>query len=103
MGVSRKFFLTQNPIQESTSVERSRSMIRLVRRRSNATFFHANALTFTPDDRYDLVVTHFVLDTFTEAQVEALVRRVRKCAPGGLWLCPRIPSRLVWLPESSYG
>jgi len=84
-------------------VERSRSMIRLARRRSNATFFHANALTFTPDDRYDLVVTHFVLDTFTEAQVEALVRRVRKCAPGGLWLVSefqpvgRASRVLIWL------
>ena len=84
-------------------VERSRSMIRLARRRSNATFFHANALTFTPDDRYDLVVTHFVLDTLTEAQVEALVRRVRKSAPGGLWLLSEfqpvgLASRfLIWL------
>jgi tRNA (cmo5U34)-methyltransferase len=84
-------------------VERSRSMIRLARQRSSATFFHANALAFTPDDRYDLVVTHFVLDTFTDAQVSTLVPRVRKSAAGGFWLisefqaCGPASRFLIWL------
>ena len=78
-------------------------MIRLARQRSNASFFHANALAFTPDDRYDLVVTHFVLDTFTNAQVSALVPRVRNSAAGGLWLVSEFQAGgptsrfLIWL------
>ena len=76
--------LQARPEMQVDVVERSRSMIRLARRRSNARFFHANALAFTPDDRYDLIVTQFVLDTFTSAEVSALVRRVRKAAPGGI-------------------
>jgi ubiquinone/menaquinone biosynthesis C-methylase UbiE len=95
--------LNAQPQMRVDVVERSRSMIRLARRRSKATFFHANALEFMPDDRYDLVVTLFVLDTFTGNEVTALMRRVRKSASGGLWLVsefhPVGPSSrfLIWL------
>lgn len=95
--------LQARPEMQVDVVERSRSMIRLARRRSNARFFHANALVFTPDDRYDLIVTQFVLDTFTSAEVSTLVRRVRKAAPGGIWIVSEFQpvgpaSRfLIWL------
>jgi SAM-dependent methyltransferase len=102
-GRFTRLLLRAQPGMQVDVVERSRSMIRLARRRSNAKFFHANALTFTPDDRYDLIVTQFVLDTFTSAEVSALVRRVHKAAPGGLWIVSEFQpvgsaSRLlIWL------
>jgi ubiquinone/menaquinone biosynthesis C-methylase UbiE len=102
-GRFTRLLLQSQPQMRVDVVERSRSMIRLARRRSNATFFHGNALEFTPDDRYDLVVTHFVLDTLTDDEVSALVRRIRKSAPGAEWLVSEFQARgaasrlLIWL------
>jgi ubiquinone/menaquinone biosynthesis C-methylase UbiE len=102
-GRFTELLLKAQPCMRVDVVERSRSMIRLARQRSSATFFHANALAFTPDDRYDLVVTHFVLDTFTDAQVSTLVPLVRKSAAGGFWLisefqaCGPASRFLIWL------
>ena len=69
---------------------------------------HTDALTYlataTPKT-YDLVVTHFFLDCFTQAEVEFLVHAITlRVAPGALWLISdfrippgamRYPARLI--------
>jgi hypothetical protein len=85
-------------------------MLRLLRQRSEAAtsdvdtrlrIHHSDALTFPLAARYDLVVTHFFLDCFTQAEVDTLVARVAcRLAPGALWLVSdfRIPAGLMRLP-----
>ena len=71
-------------------VEPSRAMIGLAQRRvgsrSNVRFHPDSILEADLTGPYDLVVTHFVLDVFTPAEVDAIARRVRSIAPQGKWL-----------------
>lgn len=58
-----------------------------------------NALDFEPEhEPYDLVVTHFFLDCFSQRDVDALVARVAQhLIPGAVWLVSEfaIPERLL--------
>jgi SAM-dependent methyltransferase len=57
-------------------------------------FVCADLRSYEPLDRYDLVVTHFVLDCFAEHELAAIVARLDTALdPGGHWLLAdfRIP------------
>ena len=90
-------------------------MLRLAQKRvwglhaePQVTFHHADALTFSyPAQHYDLIVTLFFLDVFTEESLEYLIGTLAKSlAPRGLWYTAdfRIPPEplqrlhsLLWL------
>ncbi len=62
---------------------------------------HANALTFSLEGPYDLVVTHFFLDCLTQPDLNALITRIAlTLTPGALWLISdfRIPPGPMRLP-----
>lgn len=47
----------------------------------------ASALVISPPSKTDLIVTHFLLDCFSQKEVDTLARRVASsCSPGTLWL-----------------
>ncbi len=55
-----------------------------------------NALDFAPEGAYDLVVTHFFLDCFSERDIDALISRITPhLTPGATWLVSEfaIPQR----------
>jgi hypothetical protein len=63
--------------------------------------YHQNALIFVPKDSYDLVVSHFFLDCFTQPDLDSLIARITPAlAPGALWLISdfRIPTGPMRLP-----
>lgn len=102
--------LVHNPSLEADAVDTSATMLELLRQRCEAEAldvdtrlrtYHSNALTFPLAGRYDLVVTHFFLDCFAQAELNTLVTRVvSTLAPGALWLVSdfRVPSGLIRLP-----
>lgn len=71
-----------------TCVDASERMLALARERlrraglesRGVEFIHADALAWQPEKRFDLIVTHFFLDCFTAAQLEALVGKLGGCA-----------------------
>ena len=97
--------LASNPHLCADAVDISPAMLRVLTRRAHASHptaasrlrtHQTSALTFDPPNAapYDLVVTHFFLDCFTQPELDALVSRLRPhLAPGALWvLCDfRIP------------
>jgi SAM-dependent methyltransferase len=99
-----------NPDLHADAVDASATMLRLLRRRSEAAtadantrlrIYHANALSLRLGGPYDLVVTHFFLDCLTQAELDFLVTRVASSlAPGALWLVSdfRIPTGCMRLP-----
>jgi ubiquinone/menaquinone biosynthesis C-methylase UbiE len=102
--------LTHNPHLHVNAVDTSSTMLQLMRKRCeeeahNADIrlstHHADALTFPLEGPYDLVVTHFFLDCFTQSEVDSLIARITPTlAPGALWLISdfRIPTGLMRLP-----
>lgn len=102
--------LAHNRTLQADAVDTSRTMLRLLRQRSEAAvpdantrlrIHRANALTFPLAGGYDLIVTHFFLDCLTQADLDTLVARVASSlVPGSLWLVSdfRIPSGLMRLP-----
>jgi SAM-dependent methyltransferase len=102
--------LVHNPDLRADAVDTSATMLRLLRQRSEAaigdaktrlSIHYANALTFPLTGPYDLVVTHFFLDCFSQTELDRLVSRVASSlAPGGLWLISdfRVPGGLMNLP-----
>jgi SAM-dependent methyltransferase len=102
--------LARNSHLEADAVDTSATMLELLRQRCEAAAldadtrlrtYHSNALTFPLAGRYDLVVTHFFLDCFTQSELDTLVARVASTlAPGALWLVSdfRIPSGLIRHP-----
>jgi SAM-dependent methyltransferase len=102
--------LACNPGLGADAVDTSTAMLRMLRRRSEAAtadanirlrIHHANALTFSLAGPYDLVVTHFFLDCFTQVELDTLVTRIASSlAPGALWLVSdfRIPTGLMHVP-----
>ena len=65
----------------------------------------ADARTFTPSARPDLVVTHFFLDCLTQPEVDALVNRLTPfLQPRSLWLVSdfRIPPGPLHWPARLY-
>ena len=87
-------FVKRNPSAEVDSVELSPGMLALARKRvehelsaARVRFFPADARTIELPGQYDLIVTHFFLDCFTESELQGLVARISKlCSPGGRWL-----------------
>jgi ubiquinone/menaquinone biosynthesis C-methylase UbiE len=87
--------LAANPGLHARAVDSSAAMLRLLEKRAahagasaRLTATRADAVRFTPcDSGYDLVATHFFLDCLTNAEVSALLHRVRPAlAPGALWV-----------------
>lgn len=75
--------------------------------RQRVVFHQVDLRTFEPKDRYDAIVTLFVLDCFSNAEVETLVARLAPAVErGGVWLFAdfTLPARgwrrwraIVWL------
>ena len=84
--------LTQNPSLQATAVDTSATMLTLLRSRcaqasSRLHTIQADALTQTPPPGTDLIVTHFILDCFTQTQIDALALHLAQSVqPGTLWL-----------------
>ncbi|MGC2498296.1 MAG: class I SAM-dependent methyltransferase [Acidobacteriaceae bacterium] len=83
------------PDLSAEAIDGSPAMLRLLRARAahqgaepRLTTLCADARSFTPSAcDYDLVATHFFLDCLTEAETEALIRRLRPhLAPGARWV-----------------
>jgi ubiquinone/menaquinone biosynthesis C-methylase UbiE len=91
------------PDIEVDCVETSGRMIELARQRlkesgtdfTRVHFSHADILTWSPQRKYDLLVTHFVLDCFDAPQLEGLVQKLASAAEHrATWLVSdfRIPA-----------
>ncbi len=78
------------------TVDSSAAMLALARERvrrlgpsavARVYFHHADALAYVPSYACDLLVTHFFLDCLSEAEISALLLRVRPhLLPGARWL-----------------
>ncbi len=87
-------FVKRNRLAEVDSVELSSGMLALARKRvehevhgARVRFWLADARTVELPGPYDLIVTHFFLDCFTESELAGLVAGLAKhCSPGGRWL-----------------
>jgi len=102
--------LAASPRLRADAVDTSAAMLRLLTRRAHAATpdasqrlhtHHTSALTFTPPQPCDLVVTHFFLDCLTQRELDQLCRRLTpNLTPQALWLVSdfRIPpsSRVRW-------
>jgi len=90
------FLLAANPNLRATAIDTSAAMLRLLRQRCEATIpdadkrlriVQSDALTFAPAESYDLIVTHFFLDCFSQLDLDSLISRLApSLAPKGLWL-----------------
>lgn len=84
--------LRLNPDIQVDSIDSSREMLRLARRRTgapdNVHWHHADARNFRPAAaKYDLVVTHFFLDCFNQADCDQLIQRMTAATvPGTVWI-----------------
>jgi SAM-dependent methyltransferase len=86
-------------------VEKSAVMIRLAKKRTrklgalrcDLKFIETDVLAFSPADRFDCVVTHFVLDLFNPPAQQSLIERIAELtAPGGSWInVDFLPARTV--------
>jgi ubiquinone/menaquinone biosynthesis C-methylase UbiE len=100
--------LAENPHLHATAVDCSSAMLDLLRQRcapygDRLHTVLADALSFTPPAGagYDLVVSHFFFDCFTEPEIDDLLRRIGpELAPSALWLVSdfRIPPGSMRLP-----
>lgn len=87
-------FLRANRFAEVDSVDNSAAMLALARGRldpadaARVRFHHADACRWQPPPiSYDLIVTHFFLDCFTDAALRPLVTRLAAfAAPGARWI-----------------
>jgi SAM-dependent methyltransferase len=106
--------LAANPGMSVDSVDTSAAMLCQLTKRAHAAAPDASirlrthrvsALSFVPDRRYDLIVTHFFLDCLTQAEVESLCEQLAPYIErGALWLfsdfnippsCMRWPARAI--------
>jgi ubiquinone/menaquinone biosynthesis C-methylase UbiE len=95
--------LQRHPLIRIDCVDSSAEMLELARQRVLATipdeigrvaFVHEDVSSWTPNDRYDLIVTHFFLDCFRTEQVGLIVAKLAQvAAPNAIWLLAdfRIP------------
>lgn len=95
--------LQRHPLIRIDCVDSSERMLDLARRQvletgpdeiGRVTFLRDDIRTWTPNDRYDLIVTHFLLDCFTTQQVGYIVAKLAQAAaPDAVWLLAdfRIP------------
>jgi len=103
--------LAANPTLHATAVDSSAAMLGLLRERCAANVtnskqrlrvIQSDALSFIPTETYDLIVTHFFLDCFSQKDLSLLVRRlVPSLAPEALWLVSefRIPNGILTVPS----
>jgi trans-aconitate methyltransferase len=95
--------LQRQPLIKIDCVDSSERMLGLARRRvletvpdeiSRVAFLRHEVATWVPNDRYDLIVTHFLLDCFKTQQVGSIVAKLAQAAaPNATWLLAdfRIP------------
>ena len=94
------------PAVEVDCLEASARMLQLARQRVEQTspdyvarvhFLHDDITSWNaPEDRYDLIVTHFVLDCFREAELALIIKKLADAAiADASWLLAdfRVPSR----------
>lgn len=88
--------LASNPLVTADVVDSSHAMLRLLdwrigrmgeQARRRIRLHHADALSWTPAGRYDLVISHFFLDCFFPGQIEQLLDR----------LLPHLDPRSRWV------
>jgi ubiquinone/menaquinone biosynthesis C-methylase UbiE len=94
-------FVERNPGAAVEFVDLSSKMVGLARRRigslSQVRFRVGDARTISLEGKYDLVVTHFFLDCFTEEELERLVGRVSECCEeGARWLVSEFALPEAW-------
>lgn len=107
--------LLRYPNCDALAVDSSAAMLRLLQRRCVRTLpharerlrtLHASALEVSVPPETDLVVTHFLLDCFSQDAVDSLVSDIAaRLQPGALWLVSdfAVPSRpLLRLPGRLY-
>jgi SAM-dependent methyltransferase len=102
--------LTHNQRIHADAIDTSSTMLELLRQRCEAAApdtnirlrtHHTNVLTATLEGPYDLVVTHFFLDCFTQPDLNTLVNRIAPALdPGATWLISdfRLPAGPMHLP-----
>jgi ubiquinone/menaquinone biosynthesis C-methylase UbiE len=88
--------LQRQPLVKIDCVDSSRRMLDLARRHilethpnetSRVAFLQHDISSWTPNDRYDLIVTHFLLDCFGTQQVGNIVAKLAEtAAPDATWL-----------------
>lgn len=89
--------LRAHPSVEVDCVDASQGMLQLARKRlerawpgrvQRVRFLHHDLTSWSPPEQhYDLLVTHFFLDCFAEAQLAAIVRKLAQTATGNAcWL-----------------
>lgn len=84
--------LLRYPRCSATAVDTSAAMLDKLRHRcafatTRLSTVHRSALEINAPANTQLIVTHFVLDCFTQAEVDALTSRLAaQLAPGALWL-----------------
>lgn len=87
--------LRENPELHAHPVDSSAAMLRLLSRRAarigataRLTVTQADVASFSPPGGgYDVVITHFFLDCLSDAEIDALLTRIRpKLAPDALWV-----------------
>jgi ubiquinone/menaquinone biosynthesis C-methylase UbiE len=89
----------QNQNLHATAVDSSERMLALLRTRCDPTrlrTIHGDALTQLPPPGTDLIVTHFFLDCFTQAEINTFALHcAQSTQPGTLWLISdfHIPER----------
>jgi SAM-dependent methyltransferase len=96
-------FVNRNSSALVDSIDLSRKMLALAKRHAagatNVRFRLGDARTIDLTGPFDLVVTHFFLDCFTEADLEPLVARISaQCTPGARWIVSDFS-----LPPSGFG
>jgi SAM-dependent methyltransferase len=84
-------FVRRTPHAAVEFVDSSSKMVELAERlvggAGNVRFRVGDARTIALDGKYDLVVTHFFLDCFSEDELAELTARIRECCvPGARWL-----------------
>ena len=86
-------------------VEKSAVMIRLAKERTrklgkvrcDLKFIETDVLEYSPPDKFDCVVTHFLLDLFNPLAQRSLIKRIGELtAPSGTWInVDFLPARTV--------
>jgi len=95
--------LQRHPLIRIDCVDSSERMLDMARRQvlqivpqelGRVAFFQEDVRSWSPNDRYDLIVTHFLLDCFGTQQVGNVVAKLAQAAaPNAIWLLAdfRIP------------
>jgi ubiquinone/menaquinone biosynthesis C-methylase UbiE len=88
--------LQRHPLIRIDCMDSSERMLDLARRHvletnpdeiQRVTFLRHDVVSWTPNDHYDLIVTHFFLDCFSTREVGLIVAKLAPAAaPGATWL-----------------